>query len=1041
MDDDLTQPVDDPRKNGKHLSEVSDQDLADVICLLHPQSNSAQDAVRATMLVGPQHVLENDDLEGLSEFDLGLPQYQETRNFALRLSSKVMYPREGFVFGRNPLNCDLLLTSDATEKLVSNKHFKIYVNNHGSLMLQDLSTNGTMVDDQHLRAKRRDAMQKPPTMALRNGTIISVVSGSKRAEVKFLVRIPNRGAFKNDYERNLRQYLEARGTVANFASMHESQYGNHWDGGELYNFTGNLGSGAFATVYRVQTKREGIPYAAKELDKRRFIKNGILDVKFDNELRIMQNLKHPNIVTYVDYQSYENWVYIIMEQIPHGELSSELRSRGSLPEREVQQITRQIMRALYYLHQRGVTHRDIKPDNILIASKDPLIVKLSDFGLSKCVTDQQTFLKTFCGTLLYCAPEVYPEYNTFANGSVPKRRRLGEPPARPSPYDESVDIWSFGAVIFHLLCGKAPITGRGDDRGAQMLSNIMTKEVDFTPLKHHGVSKEGIDFIASLLNRDPSARPREPECLRHPWLRDVPDLVEYESGDNGADLFRRALESVEEAPEHELDDEMLQQLSQQHQSSSSPQRARKRVKADNGPAPSEVKYPSLPTPVGSSSMEEAPPLPKARLFGEISESVRKSSGLFGMDGLGGPFSIGPAEEFASEAGANPSRMSNTREIQYGLENISVNDFMSRDSEMSLFHDQSGVAATRRLAGASSSLLGAEQQIGNLNVTSPAADVSEVETPERTNPTTPHRRELSPSRKAAVQGLGGMHTESLELDISEDDAENIQPFATDPTGHVGEHVGMAVQKAETFHVRGGTYDQIESPPLARTIDGTTGRISQKEATPIDNEQDERHVKRRTGPSDSNYGTLRSVPGSYVDVEIPLSRREIYWGRSPANTVRYADNDDILIARHALKVVFWTHSIDVIERAGGDWTSMAGIHTIISTSTSAYIRVNGVKLRKQSDDGHNFLYGKLYNGDEITMVDESQGQGKFLRLKVEILLGHGAGPRPATEAPFEIMSIRNAYWKQHKASLSKRELRPDQEDTTGLATSSDKGQLVG
>lgn len=115
-----------------------------------------------------------------------------------------------------------------------------------------------------------------------------------------------------------------------------------------------------------------------------------------------------------------------MEYVPGGELSAYLNQCHHLAEEQVKTISRQILHALQYLHRRKITHRDIKPDNILIQSFDPLCVKLSDFGLSK-VTQEESFMKTFCGTLLYCAPEVYPEYDNYRRGEARKRRRAADP--------------------------------------------------------------------------------------------------------------------------------------------------------------------------------------------------------------------------------------------------------------------------------------------------------------------------------------------------------------------------------------------------------------------------------------------------------------------------------------------------------------------------------------------------------------------------------------------------------------------------------------
>lgn len=122
-----------------------------------------------------------------------------------------------------------------------------------------------------------------------------------------------------------------------------------------------------------------------------------------------------------------------MEYVPCGELSTYLQNVVNFPEDMVKTIARQVMHALRYLHKRKITHRDIKPDNILVSSHEPLKVKLSDFGLSK-VVQEETFLKTFCGTLLYCAPEIYPEYDMYRRGEVKKRRRAGDPYVIPPSF-------------------------------------------------------------------------------------------------------------------------------------------------------------------------------------------------------------------------------------------------------------------------------------------------------------------------------------------------------------------------------------------------------------------------------------------------------------------------------------------------------------------------------------------------------------------------------------------------------------------------------
>ena len=619
---------------------------------------TALEVVKRMVRANPAHILQNDDLlatepdEDDLAFNLMLESPSFNREIALRMSSKLKNSSAGFTFGRNQGRCDIWI-GDERDKNISNIHFSIYINSAGILMIKDCSTNGTNVDDTWLRKDNRTTMLQP------NSTISLFTQKNKvridAEPLKFMVRFPARGEYVEQYKERLREYIIKMPGMENVivpaVSTYDTNYGMHWNGGQEYNVVGHLGKGAFATVYKLATKKDGRLYAAKELDKRRFMKNGVLDYKVDNEMKIMATLRHPNIVQYESYHSINNFIYIVMEFVPGGELSSYVQTNGPLYEPVAQDMTRQLLHALRYLHHLGITHRDIKPDNILLASYQPLIVKLSDFGLSKCVTDQETFLKTFCGTLLYCAPEVYPDYSNFRTNPTTKRRR-GDRPPKTSPYSQAVDMWSFGAVLYHVMCNKPPVVGKGDDRGIHMLNNIMNKEIDYNPLRLKGISDIAIDFVSGLLNRDPEMRPNELMCFNHDWVVNVPDHYEYESLDDDLPANYQGLAAIDELDEDVWNDsqapnyleeplpyDVIDENEQRQQSflddRADPRFLSKRQRLRGGGSDHEeendgaVDYPSLPqldpiAPGGPMNEHRGKPL-----FGEIPRSVVQSSGLFG----------------------------------------------------------------------------------------------------------------------------------------------------------------------------------------------------------------------------------------------------------------------------------------------------------------------------------------------------------------------------------------------------------------------------
>lgn len=228
----------------------------------------------------------------------------------------------------------------------------------------------------------------------------------------------------------------------------------------------------------------------------------------------------PNIVRYMENFDWEDrFLIIIMELVPGGDIGKHVADEGPFPEAEGRIISQQLLSALAYLHNKNITHRDVKPDNILINSLSPLEVKLTDFGLSKMVDTEQTFLRTFCGTLLYCAPEVYNEYAEYDDKGI--RSRGAKAKARRAPgqrYNHAVDIWSLGGVIFYSMTGQPPYPVKSGTSYSELLHQIMTGLLDIRPLDDCGISNSGIDFICAMLQRRPENRATVEELDEHPWI-------------------------------------------------------------------------------------------------------------------------------------------------------------------------------------------------------------------------------------------------------------------------------------------------------------------------------------------------------------------------------------------------------------------------------------------------------------------------------------------------------------------------------------------
>jgi serine/threonine protein kinase len=757
-----------------------------------------------------------------------------------------------------------------------------------------------------------------------------------------------------------------------------------WDGGSKYNIIGMLGKGAFATVHQLATKMDGRLLAAKELEKRRFMKNGMLDKKIDNEMKIMQGLRHPNIVEFIEYHDEGDYLYIVMEFARQGDLQAYLSQVGTVKEPVARSLAQQILSALAYLHRANITHRDIKPDNILISEIDPLTVKLSDFGLSKVVKHDETFLKTFCGTLLYCAPEVFPEYTAGTKHGTKRRRGAKQ----YHSYSSSVDIWSFGGVLWYALCGEPPFKGIADATGEAMFKNIMATPLDTTPLQRKGVSAVCIDLLTRMLRTDPALRPTDRECLNHPWLKEgaripadptLQSIVEVDEDDTEHQLSQMSLHvpsvcvSDDEYDEDILsDDEMLGMMTS------------KRVRADpryprnqarDHVSSADASFQSgLPIEEGESFRIMAP-LRRPRLFGEIGQSALQSSGVLSAranDALpraevteSGPHdSVGGAERFYTPVGALHDRSSSSP-------GLGGTESMVRDLNMASPH-------SRTQSPAMPTTPGTPEVVQHNSLQQSSKDASQVSEP--TPKARPTNRQFSLPRTA-----------SYFYDPSDPRTHNLE-YATRVSGYNFVAAQQSTEAgASAYEDVGGQSDTSDHSGYSTAVGSAAsppGIASSHFAQP--------DIK----PPPRRFGKLVATSDSFApNLVLHISESQTSWGRLPSCTIVYPEGRDTRIPKTAFVVFFYSASesgvtVEQLAAEGKDWTTLPGLQVGIWACATRGISINGWNL-KRTDDKGRALFGHLHTGDIIKVYQDAAGS-EFLQFRCEFYLGAGKESRPVNES---------------------------------------------
>jgi serine/threonine protein kinase len=246
-----------------------------------------------------------------------------------------------------------------------------------------------------------------------------------------------------------------------------------------------LGSGSFSVVYRAVSQQNLSPVALKAIPKS-LVNDPVQIEHLQREIDSTAFLKHPNIVSLLDFFSDDRYYYLVMDYCPGGDLSSYLLDHVTLPEPVAVEIFTQIAGALSYCHARQIAHRDLKPQNIMITAFPQ--IKLTDFGLCAFLTDSK--LTTFCGSACYSAPECLKHVS----------------------YDgDLADIWSLGVILYEMVVGRHPWSIANI---AKMLKQITAGQFTIPS----SVTPPCADLIRKLLRVNPADRIRIEQIWAHGWV-------------------------------------------------------------------------------------------------------------------------------------------------------------------------------------------------------------------------------------------------------------------------------------------------------------------------------------------------------------------------------------------------------------------------------------------------------------------------------------------------------------------------------------------
>ncbi|KAK4154611.1 hypothetical protein C8A00DRAFT_32567 [Chaetomidium leptoderma] len=271
-----------------------------------------------------------------------------------------------------------------------------------------------------------------------------------------------------------------------------------------------VGGGTFGNVYAAMNLDTGQLMAVKEIRLQDPKLIPTIAGQIRDEMRVLETVDHPNVVSYYGIEVHRDRVYMFMEFCSSGSLANLLEHGRIEDEQVIMVYALQLLEGLAYLHEIKIAHRDIKPENILLDQHG--IIKYVDFGAAKLIARQGRTLvqdltstkpnNSMTGTPMYMSPEVI-------KGEVPG-------------HFGAVDIWSLGCVILEMATGRRPWANL--DNEWAIMYNIAQGNPPQMPSADQ-LSPEGIDFLQRCFLRDSKKRATAVELLQHEWIMTIRNRV------------------------------------------------------------------------------------------------------------------------------------------------------------------------------------------------------------------------------------------------------------------------------------------------------------------------------------------------------------------------------------------------------------------------------------------------------------------------------------------------------------------------------------